>query len=252
MAYHWTHLPSRPYLNRAHHLNQGLLAAWLFWVRGGIVVNDLAGRNDLQQNSTWTGGRISRSGGFAFTSDGVNGFGTISRVPKLGTGDFSIFAWINKSGTGARRGIVSYGSTSTANGVNLYINSTDKLAFDLSNVGGPTSTSTVAASTWVMVGCTCISGVVQLYVDLAKDGSSSAMSPNITDPGSSRGFIARDFSPATFSGSIGEVRIWGRGLTPKDVVDLWASNYDEFRLPGPMAWNLSSVAISQQSAVSMM
>lgn len=251
MPYHWTHLPLRPHVNRAHHLNQGLLAAWLFWQHSGVISTDVASNNLLQQNSTWTGGRISRSGGLAVTSDGVNGFGTMSRVPKLGTGDFSIFAWINKSGTGARRGIVSYGATSTANGVNLYVNNTDKLAFDLSNVGGPVSSSTISADTWVMVGCTCISGVVQLYVDLAKDGSSSSMSPNITDPGSSRGFIARDFSPATFSGSIGEVRIWGRGLTPKDVVDLWASNYDEFRLPGPVAWNLASAPI-QQSAVSMM
>ena len=237
--------PDQIYPRNGHPLNRGLISAWLFTERGGNSFNDPIGKNFAPWTSPNTR-NIGRASSFSLAMNGTIGYCTISRVPKLGTGDFSIFAWVNKANTSNRKGVVSYGNTTTNNGVNLYINATDHVAFDLSGVGGPSSTNTVGADVWSLIGATCRNGTVQCYLNLLPDGSSQAMSPNITDPGSNWGNIGRDFFPAVFGGLIDEVRIWGRALNPNEVQMLYYSDYSEFK---PVSFvGLNSVASS--SAVS--
>ena len=143
----------------------------------GVV--DYMGRN----NGTPSGGASQVTNGKmgkAMSFDGVDDYVTLSSLPTSGTGNFSVFSWVKTTNTGVRKAIVSYGDGDTNKAYFLYISSSNNVKVDLSNSGGPSSSSTVTDGGWHLVGSVYNGNVMQVYVDGFASGSSQTMTPNIT------------------------------------------------------------------------
>ena len=144
---------------------------------------------------------------------------TLSAYPTFGTGNFSIFNWVKTSVTGTRKGMVSWGGNTTNNGVNLFINTSNHLEFDLSFTVGPAGSVNIADGNWHLVGVVNTGGSMQLYTDGSADGSAVGMSPNITTGGSKE--IGADLSPTYMNGDIDELGIWSKVLSTTEITDLY-------------------------------
>ncbi len=145
---------------------------------------------------------------------------SLSNLPTSGTSNFSIFAWVNSSTVGTRKGIVAYGSNTTDTGVNLFINPSNQVESDLSADPGPSSTATVTDGKWHLVGVTNAGGTMQVYVDGVASGSSRAKTPNIVSRPNFN-LIGEDFFPAYFNGSIDDVRVYSRALSASEIKQLY-------------------------------
>jgi hypothetical protein len=159
---------------------------------------------------TWTRGKV----GAAMQFDGVDDYVSFSSAPVTGTGSFSIFGWIQSPATGARKEIIYWGTGSTNAVGYLFINSSNYIQFDLENVGGPQSSTTVTNGQWHYVGVVNTAGSVQIYLNGQKSGSAVVMSPNIGNAG---GRIGRHPNSNYFTGSIDDVKIYNYARTPAQV-----------------------------------
>jgi hypothetical protein len=144
---------------------------------------------------------------------------TLSAYPTLGTGNFSIFNWVKTSVTGTRKGMVAWGANTTNNGVNLFINTSNHLEFDLPFTVGPAGSVNIADGNWHLVGVVNTGGSMQLYTNGSADGSAVGMSPNITTGGSKE--IGTDLSIAYMNGDIDEFGIWSKALSTNEISDLY-------------------------------
>ena len=202
-------------------ISRGLVGYWSLRDGSGTIARDFSGNNNngtvpsssTGSNQIWSpSGKVGGCLDVATNGISVYGSGPYSYAvnfasPTSGAGDFSAFAWIFPVSSGGRRGILSWGGNGTADGTNLYVNSSNLLAFDLSNVGGPTSAATIS-ETWTHVGVINSGGSVQLYVNGTVSGSPVSMSPTInnTYPGQ----IGGDLLPSFFNGYVSEVRVYNR------------------------------------------
>ena len=201
-------------------LTNGLVAYYPF----DSNANDASGNGN---NGTVHGAlyETNSSGQIALSFNGINDYVSLTKLPTSGSGNFSIFAWINDSSpVGTRQSIVSYGQTSAVPhaGLYLYLNTNNKLQFDLTDSSGPISSKTINHGEWRYVGVVNTGGNIQLYVDGVADGSPFRMSPNITPFYQA---IGAEGGPGAwgnfFNGLIDDVRIYNRALSVAEVQQLF-------------------------------
>lgn len=143
-------------------------------------------------------------------------------VPVLsGTGDFTIAAWVNPlSVSGTVNEFYIAGNYGASNLTGVEINGYNgKFGCYCSSGGTFFSTATLTASVWTHVCATRVGGVVNLYLN-GKFDSSATRSGSI---GTSRNWSignGPDYT-AGWGGSIGEVPVWGRGITIGEVAGLY-------------------------------
>jgi hypothetical protein len=226
--------------------NARFFASTKLVVQSGLVLNLDAGASTSYPGSgtTWTdlsgnGNNGTLVNGVGYNSanfgslvfDGVNDYGVLSNTSSLrpGAGDFTIEAWIYKTGTsGGNAGDIAtiYGTAwsgfSAAGAWILYANenSGTKISFAIWNTGIVTSTSSILTNQWYHIVVSRIGTTVRLYINnvLESTGTSSANANNsaypiyvglFTDPFGSAGY---------FNGRIPIVRLYnGKGLTATEV-----------------------------------
>ena len=209
-------------------ITSGLVGYWTF--DGKDLIQNATDRSGQGNNGNLTNftstttiiGKV----GQALKFDGVSNFISSATTPTTGIGSFTISAWIKTSSTGARRDIIDYGRGASVNnsGVFFFVNSSNQIGFDLTNVTGTNSNVTVTDNKWHHVLVTNTSGVVQIYIDAVASGASTSMTPNIQ---ALNGFtIGRHLvnSANFFNGSIDDVRIYNRALSSQEVKLLYNQN----------------------------
>ena len=215
-------------------------------VQSGLVLNLDAGVSASYPGSgtTWTnlipggvngtltnGPTYNSANGGSLVFDGVNDYGVLSNTSSLrqGAGDFTIEAWIYKTGaTGgnAAGNTTIYGTAwsggSPAGAWILYANESSgtKINFAIWNTGIVTSTSSILTNQWYHVVVSRIGTTVSLYINnvLEATATSSANANNsaypiyvglYTDPFGFAGY---------FNGRIPIVRLYnGKGLTATEI-----------------------------------
>lgn len=199
-------------------IENGLVGYWHFDEGVGTSTYDASGMGNVGNASgtTWLAAPNCKWGA-CLNFNGTNNVVSFLVTPTLGASNFSIFAWVNSSVSGVRKGILSYGGTTINNGANLFINVNNQLEFDLSYVAGPHSVKTITDGIWHLVGVTNTGGTMQLYIDGSPDGVGS-MSPNII---SGNNYIGLDFATTYFSGNIDEARVYNRALSATEVLNMY-------------------------------
>jgi hypothetical protein len=199
----------------------GLVGYWKLDETSGPYINDEVGINDGQvYNAT-----INQTGkiGKAVSFDGSGDYIRCATQSWVGTGNFSITAWINITSFGTETtvsNIFTSGTETTNAGIKFYCYGDGKLHCDLANSAGPVSTSTLSTGTWYLVGVTNNGGTFQLYINGSADGSSTSKSPNIAS-GYQR--FGRDVATGSnyINGLIDEVGVWSKALTPTEFTELY-------------------------------
>ncbi len=231
--------------------NTNVVASWHLDEGQGLYAGDMSGNNNygtLVNSPTWVA-TSSCKFGTCSQFNGGSQYITFATPPHTGTGSFTISAWIKTSTTGARQGIINYGGAATGQGLWLYVNTSNQLAFDLAGVAGPTSSVTVTNGAWHFVSAVYNGSSVQLYVDGSASGSSLAMSPNIT--GSTINAIGArpDILEWYFNGYIDEVKVFNAALSAADISNFYNAskaelNFDDLRFSDSSnlndeTWNFS-------------
>ena len=195
----------------------------------GTTWTDLSGNGN---NGTLVNGVGYNSGnGGSLVFDGVNDYGVLSNTSSLrpGAGDFTIEAWIYKTGTsGGNVGDVAtiYGTAwsgfSAAGAWILYANenSGTKITFAIWSSLIVTSTTTILTNQWYHIVVSRIGTTVRLYINnvLESTGTSSANANN----SAYNIYVGLYYDPfgyvGYFNGRIPIVRLYnGKGLTAAEV-----------------------------------
>ena len=203
----------------------------------GTTWTDLSGRGN---NGTLTNGpTYNGANGGSIVFDGVNDYGVLINTSSLrpGAGDFTIEAWIYKTGTsGGNVGDVAtiYGTAwsggSAAGAWILYANenSGTKITFAIWNTGIVTSTTTILTNQWYHIVVSRIGTTVRLYINnvLESTGTSSANANN----SAYNIYVGLYYDPSGFlgyfNGRIPIVRLYnGKGLTATEITQ----NYNALR-----------------------
>jgi multidrug efflux pump subunit AcrA (membrane-fusion protein) len=236
-------------------LLNNLAAYYKFDENSGTTVGDSLGVDTgTWQNtsgSQWGTGKINSGANFLGGTDFIE-LNNPTNINTLGSSDFSIFAWVKTSSTGVRKSIFSFGagSTNTNQGGYLFINSANKVEFDLVNVAGAASSVTVTDNAFHLVGIINTAGSIQIYVDGVASGSPVSMSPNISSGNARIGRdLSNDFQTDPFIGIIDELGIWSRALTQWEVVELYNNNVGlQYNFGAPFIFGLARItAITNQT-----
>jgi hypothetical protein len=152
---------------------------------------------------------ISKFGGSSLFFDGTNDYISFPYSPTndLGTGDFTIEAFIYVAGGSSDRGFIGLGNVSATSGVSMRINGND-LRFFVDGYDNQTTTSNVIiGSTWYHVALVRSGTTNRIYVD-GISGGSNTRTPNF---GSGTTLVIgrtySDFNGEYWNGYIDEVRI---------------------------------------------
>jgi len=157
--------------------------------------------------------------------------GNISNL-NFGTGDFTISSWINPADMGAWEVIAAKGTTATGYSIRVNTwNTSDKtIVFKCGSGTGDVTTSTdsITFSVWQHITVTRKSGIVTIYLNGTNVKAQSCPDDLSTSSNFQIGRFTDSFG--YYNGSIDEVRIYNRALSPQEVIKLynWA--------PGPFAY----------------
>ena len=202
----------------------GLISDWRFNYGSGCTVDDLAGTNDLTLGPScpanapdWVAG----VGGLhtALDYDGVDDEARAATPTGLaGLSQLSVGAWIRHDLSGIFRSIVDY-RVGDNKGFDLYLSAGSK-AFLRVNNATLEGTTVVADGQWHHVLGTYDGSELRLYVDGKLDASSTASAGSIEVLAPL--LIGRHYATTQnpFAGTLDEVTIHGRALTPIEVLDL--------------------------------
>lgn len=163
-------------------------------------------------------GKISETGSYDGTQDWME-----STAVTTGTGNWSVFAWINT--TGGRQHIIDWGNFGAAKtGVMLYIYTDNKLHMDASSTGGCGSTTSVNNGVWHHVGVVYNNTHVLCYVDGTMENAVAMTALNLgTTHGTHLGIYGNAESDYDFTGKIDETGVWNRALSALEVTQLYNS-----------------------------
>lgn len=218
-------------INRGHPLNRGRVAWWLTLpgaVGGGtwrdITNNKNTGVLTSMGNSSNGFRPTNRPGGWGgIQCDGTAGYISAGNVLGFTAEPFALAVWIRTADANpAFRAIVGKGYLVSASGYGHYLDTAGHVGFQVRNgatVSGAISSAAVNDGKWHRVIGTRIAGVTSLYVDGLLAATDSTAVTIGTD--TQRFLIgARDSSGAGlfFLGSIDDVAIWNRALSPAEVL----------------------------------
>jgi hypothetical protein len=158
----------------------------------------------------------------AFNFSGNGNIGLLN-LPTTGTQDFTIAGWLRTNHTNGRKGIICWGQDSPNSSTYLFINTSNKLAFDLAYNGGPESPVVITDNQWHFVLVTNTSGLMQLYLDGNISGTSLMMSPNINGNNKSIGANITNSGSDNFIGDLDDFGIWNRALTQSEITAYYNS-----------------------------
>jgi hypothetical protein len=216
----------------------GLVGWWPF--NGNS--NDESGNG----NNGTTGSGVTLTTDRFFSSNAAydfNGSGNISltSLPTTGPQDFTISGWIKTNNTTVRKGIACWGQDNPWQSTYFFVTNTGYLNFDFAYNGGPQSSTFIADNQWHHVAVTCISGLVQLYLDGQPTATALQMNPNISGANKALGANIDNSGSNNFVGSLDDIGIWNRALTQQEITALY--NGEPFNPPStcnPLPANLQN------------
>lgn len=235
--------PSLAYaLDPWHPLNRGLVMCLLPCT--GIRWNDAAGVNHGTFNGDARFGPGGPLGGVAATFDGSGDYASVGNDAGLDVGNvLTIAAWV-RSASSATMAI--YGPNGATDGLWFGVNAVDAGSVGANAFGSGTAVyrsvgGLVAQSAWTFVAYRRTgtgSGNSDLYVNGRKlDGSeiSVSSSTNFANTTNAKEIGRRGGgTPHYFNGEIAEVRLWNRGLSDGELLELFNWPYAMVRaLPDP-------------------
>ena len=207
--------------------NLSLKASWHFDENAGNIVYDTSGNNNdgTIHGATWTtNGKF----GKALEFDGVDDYVSVPDSSSLDiTDEITIEAWINSNILGSARGIVfknqAWMVREESDGrfqVFVYVDGRWR---------GLTTTEKYTPGKWCHIVMTYDSNTRKLaaYVNgVSKSRTLSSLNSYTINPSGANTFIGTDISYGDkyFNGTIDEVRIYNRALTPEEISDLY-NNY---------------------------
>ncbi len=227
-------------------LIEGLLAHWALDDGAGTVAEDLSGNGHhgvVRGNPVWSSGII--NGGLQF--DGLGDHVDAGLGPSIvGTGGFTVAAWVRTSSI-YNQVIIQQRSATEFNGEYQLHVASGRVRFW--TVGGLAYGPIVVSSQFIndgdwhhVVGVREDDGTTKIYIDGTIDGSKAGV-PRPLIP--IKVYVGADMrgSSAFFQGSLDEVRIYDRALTPGDVLEL--ANY-QMTLPNdPQAVSFAGSTVRQ-------
>lgn len=232
-------------LNKSHSLVNGLVCYWLLNEGGGKVIEDSYNNIPIAfmgstsptlnikqrgQTATFAGGSNS-SINFPNTGNG-NKFGG-----NLATDACTYSAWINPTSSTAVKVITGvYGSSGLATATYMAYNATTRKLLGIwgTAVNTPitTSNTTFTAGAWYHVVMVRYGSTGAWTCDLYVNGILDATATTATNPSLSanpNGWIgAVGNNVFTFIGSIQDVGMWNRALTPNEIKGLYTDPYQMF------------------------
>ena len=210
-------------------MTRGLVGYWSFDEGSGITAYDASGNgNDgtLYWMSTSTNAWTTGKSAGALQFDGADDYVSINDNDALTPSDsITVSAWIKRTATGRLDLVIGKGSSLTNFSYNIYFNSNDTLAWEVSsngNVSGRLILNTTATFT---------SGVWYHIVGIFSNGSANIYVNGINQPVTTSGtavsvynntanlFIGYEVTDTSyyFRGTIDEVRIYNRALSDAEV-----------------------------------
>lgn len=182
-------------------------------------------------NGTLTNGPAFNSGnGGSIVFDGVDDkiLGGSNTNLNFGTGDFTVIAWIKTSRTNNYQSILTLDNNSSGQGLDYYTEiTTGQLRTWVGGVVQVGKTS-VCTGSWVFTGVSRISGTVYQYVNGTLDNSASQPGSMLSDQSVKMG--VSDANQYYFSGNIGAVQIYSRGLSSQEISQNYNSTKSRFGL----------------------
>ncbi len=179
----------------------------LLFTFGSNTVGQLGQDTTISRSAPVQVGAGRPSGYFSNTFNGVNQYiqwATATQF-QLGTGNFTIEAWIYVNNFNQFYPILTKGGSTTDWFFGLQQTS-GVLYFQVGTNPDITATSTVALNTWQHVAVVRISNVIYFYIDGVLDGS-GAMASNLAPSGAVRVGRGRDSSTNYLDGKISNVRL---------------------------------------------
>jgi len=234
--------PILPVLQQAHPLAQGLVAAWLFFERGGTTLYDLSGNNN---KGTLTGFPATPwtidIHGPALIFDGTNNYVSIpSAFPIVGTGNYTVETWIKRSTTGTNDDIWVTSGTDALSLIVIRITSGNKINLNIRDSGGNElsggnflSAGGITDTTrWHHIVCTWDNGAdtAKIYINGIIDATATGATTiaNVNDNSSK--FIGTEAGIVNvFGGTIGKFAVYKEALTAQNVAELYRDPWALFR-----------------------
>jgi prepilin-type N-terminal cleavage/methylation domain-containing protein len=208
----------------------GLVGYWNLDEGSGTVAYDASGNGD---NGTWsgtapyyTGGKVgSYAGYFNGGSGGTVSIGNPNVLQVVGS--ITVLAWINEAtlAQGYTRIIANYvGGSTNAGPLHIDANPGTAGTFSCNGVG---SSIFITAGTWNYIACVVTpSSIIDYGNGIVVGSTTGSFSLSYTNGwpwriGSDGTSTAQDI----FSGSIAEVRIYNRALSPEEIMALYTSEH---------------------------
>jgi len=171
-----------------------------------------------------TTGKLNASLKFDGTDDEISVTDTSSLRFDAGTLDFSLFAWVKRSASGATHYVISKEDADN-DGYRLLLTSSNTVQCSVDTVD-VTSSSTITDSNWHHIGCTIDrDGNGQVYVDGIADGTATAISSEAMATTADIHLGTRAYTSTNYmNGQIDDVRIYNYALSPLQVKKLLNEN----------------------------
>ncbi|HBC08801.1 MAG TPA: hypothetical protein DC046_14660, partial [Rhodospirillaceae bacterium] len=191
------------------------------------------------------GSSISFADGTLGANNGLAGSGTITKssISPLATGTdaFSHQLWFRTDTTGLRQELFEVLSDGTLNeGALLFVNSDNKLGFDLTGAAGLSGQGPVVADgLWHHAAVTFDGTTTTLYVDGTAIGSTTSLTPNLVSANVNIGIGQGGILP--FSGEIFDVRAYDVGRSQADILSDMHTLPDGTDPTLTAAWHLDDV-----------
>jgi hypothetical protein len=210
--------------------NRSLVGWWRFNNEAGENSTFFKDWSSYQNNGTCSGATcptFNTSGKFggAMTLNGINNRIDITNTTALPTGNISFGLWFNENPRGVSGGDVNGIVTTRTTGTNGIIMFTFDLSINITScrVGNGTTDSAVSIGvipfyTWHHVVCVFNGTNVVGYLDGVYTGTGVSITGNISHGGNiSLGRYYSNQSSYFFNGSIDDVRIYNRALSPEEI-----------------------------------
>lgn len=159
------------------------------------------------------------NGALSFDGGKFVNLGDPAAITGIGTGAFTVEAWINTPTFVGRRQIFAFGNAATNQGAWLFVDAAGKLAYDRSNISCVVSASAIDNGAWRHVAVTRSGTTETIYVDGVAAGSNTiAPACNVAAGGA---LVGRAIAGAGFNwdfhGAIDEVRFWNVARTAAQI-----------------------------------
>jgi hypothetical protein len=200
-------------MNGGNPANKEMLGYWKFDEGNGTVVNNSGTRGNAPSTitgATWlSSGKFGNALNFTNTNDKVD----VEDPFIWGTGDFSMSAWVYRTGATVDSIVSNYGPTGCSDGVEFYFNGGQLSTY----IGGyVTGATTVSINAWHYVATTRKDGVVNVYVDGKEDGS-GILASNIGSNCTLTIGNGPNYTTENFNGSIDEVKVYNYALSGDEI-----------------------------------